>query len=127
MMELQDRLARELSGPGRFRFIVQPLVAILLGIRDGRQDAKAGRPAFLISVFFAKGERLESLKSGVKSFIKPFVVSVILDIVVQVVIFHDIRIWSALVVGTLLIALPYSLARGLTNRFIQRRARHRST
>lgn len=125
-MPLQDRLSRMLSGPGRFRFIVQPLVAIILGIRDGRLDAKAGRPAYLISVFFTRGERREALKSGTKSFIKPFVVSVVLDIVVQFFLFRDVRIWSAFVVGTLLIALPYSLARGLTNRFIRWRSRSRS-
>lgn len=124
-MALQGRLARMLSGPGRFRFIVQPIVAILLGVRDGRLDAKAGRPAFLISVFFTRDGRLEALKSGVKSFVKPFVVSVILDIVVQFFLFRDVRIWSALVVGTLLIALPYSLARGLTNRLVRWRSRSR--
>jgi hypothetical protein len=122
---LQDRLARMLTGPGRFRFVVQPIVAILLGIRDGRLDAKAGRPAYLISVFFTRGERREALKSGAKSFIKPFIVSVVLDIVVQFILFRDVRIWSALVVGTLLIALPYSLARGLTNRIVRWRGRSR--
>lgn len=126
MVALQDRLARMLSGPGRFRFIVQPIIAILLGIRDGRMDAKAGKPTFLISVFFTRGERLAALKSGAKSFIKPFIVSVILDMVVQFFLFRDVHIWSAFVVGTLLIALPYSLARGLTNRFIRRRNRRRS-
>lgn len=115
-----------LTGPGRFRFIVQPIVAILLGIRDGRRDAMAGRPAYLISVFFTRGGRREALKSGARSFIKPFVVSVVLDMVVQFFLFRDVRIWSAFVVGTLLIALPYSLARGLTNRFVRWRAHHRS-
>lgn len=125
MKAVQERLLQELSGPGWLRFIVQPVIAILLGIRDGRRDAVAGRPAFLISVFFGRGARLESLKSGVKSFIKPFVISVLLDIVVQLLIFQDVRIWSALLVGTLLIALPYSLARGLANRFSRWRGRRR--
>jgi len=126
MLELPERLAQELSGPGRFRFIIQPLIAIILGLRDGRRDAEAGRPAYLISVFFTKGSRLESLRSGARSFVKPFVFAVLLDIVVQLLIFQDLRIWSALVVGTLLIALPYSLARGVTNRFVRRRRRHGS-
>jgi hypothetical protein len=42
----QDMMAR-LSGPGRFRFVLQPLVAILLGARDGKKDARAGEAPFL--------------------------------------------------------------------------------
>src|ERR1700752_3130631 len=34
----QDMLAR-LSGPGRLRFFIQPSIAILLGSRDGLEDA----------------------------------------------------------------------------------------
>jgi hypothetical protein len=124
-MALPERLAALLGGPGRFRFILQPIVAILLGIRDGRLDAKAGRRAYLISVFFVREGRWEALKSGIKTFNKPFVVSVILDIIVQFYLFRNVRLWSALVVGTLLIALPYSLARGLTNRIIRWRGRRR--
>jgi hypothetical protein len=122
-MALPERLAAMLGGPGRFRFIVQPIVAILLGIRDGRLEAKAGRRAYLISVFFVREGRWEALRSGIKTFLKPFVVSVIIDIIVQFYLFHNIRLWSALVVGTLLIALPYSIARGLTNRIVQWRNR----
>src|ERR1700741_1495304 len=37
----RDILAR-LSGPGRLRFIVQPTVAIVLGIRSGVKDTREG-------------------------------------------------------------------------------------
>src|SRR5216110_1591957 len=41
---LED-IPRRLTGPGRFRFILQPLTAIVLGIRSGLADARvAGRP-----------------------------------------------------------------------------------
>jgi hypothetical protein len=36
-------LLARLTGPMHFRLIVQPLVGIGLGIRDGLRDAKAGR------------------------------------------------------------------------------------
>jgi hypothetical protein len=45
-----DILAR-LSGPGRLRFILQPTVAIVLGIRHGVLDARAQR------TFFSMGAR----------------------------------------------------------------------
>ncbi len=54
----QDMAAR-LSGPGRFRFILQPLVAILLGARDGRKDVRAGNPPISLEIipwrFAARG------------------------------------------------------------------------
>jgi hypothetical protein len=46
-----DLIAR-LSGPGKLRFVNQPLVAIALGVHGGSKDASAGKPPFLSAVFF---------------------------------------------------------------------------
>jgi len=43
---LADLPAR-LTGPGRLRFVFQPIMAILLGLRGGLADARAGRPPYL--------------------------------------------------------------------------------
>src|SRR5438552_849458 len=48
---LED-IPRRLTGPGRLRFILQPLTAIVLGIRSGLADARAGRPPYLYGVLF---------------------------------------------------------------------------
>src|SRR5258708_31444400 len=40
-----------LSGPGRLRFIVQPTVAVLLGLRDGKRDSRTAHPPFLLWLF----------------------------------------------------------------------------
>jgi len=37
------------DGPLHFRFIAQPLMAILLAMRDGWRDARAGRSALAAS------------------------------------------------------------------------------
>ena len=39
-----EELPQRFSGSGRLRFILQPLLAILLGVRGGMADAKAGNP-----------------------------------------------------------------------------------
>ena len=54
---LED-IPRRLTGPGRFRFVLQPLIATLLGIRGGLVDARAGRPPYLSGVLFhrARGD-----------------------------------------------------------------------
>src|SRR4030088_1767271 len=43
-----------LDGPGAFRFVLQPLVAMLLGVRDGRRDAAVNRPHFLLCCIFVQ-------------------------------------------------------------------------
>jgi hypothetical protein len=48
----QEDLPKRLTGPGRFRFVLQPLIATILGIRsalptreqDGRRTSWASRP-----------------------------------------------------------------------------------
>ena len=39
-----EELPQRFSGSGRLRFILQPLLAILRGVRGGMADAKAGNP-----------------------------------------------------------------------------------
>jgi hypothetical protein len=38
------------GGPMRFRFILQPLMAAIAAIHDGREDARAGRSAYFMTV-----------------------------------------------------------------------------
>ena len=43
-----EELPQRFTGPGRFRFILQPLVAILLRCRGGLGDARAGQRTFMV-------------------------------------------------------------------------------
>jgi hypothetical protein len=60
-----EDIPRRLAGPGRFRFILQPLVASVLGIRGGLADARAGRPPYLYGLLFHREERGSLLRDGV--------------------------------------------------------------
>src|SRR5262245_50264936 len=59
-----EDIPKRLAGPGRFRFVLQPLIAILLGIRSGLADARTGRPPFLYSVLFQRELRGELVREG---------------------------------------------------------------
>src|SRR5205809_7902076 len=59
---LED-IPRRLTGPGRFRFILQPLPAIVLGIRSGLPDPRAGRPPYLHAVLFHPDPRRRPMPS----------------------------------------------------------------
>jgi hypothetical protein len=124
---MPDTLEAMLRGPGRARFILQPLVAIVLGVKDGRFDVVAGRPAYLYALAFSKDVRREEVTTAVRTISKPLAVAVALDAVLQYVIFDAVHLWQALAVGATLVALPYVAARALADRFLRRRARRART
>jgi hypothetical protein len=115
-----DMMAR-LSGPGRFRFILQPTVAILLGTRDGVRDAHADFPPFLWSLLFRSGRRPDLLRSAFVSVRDLVAIAILLDLISQYLIFRDIHPGAALLLGPVLIGTPYTVARALMNRFTRRR------
>lgn len=117
-----EMLAR-LSGPGRMRFILQPTVAILLGARDGAKDARAGVPPFLWALAFHGTRRRELVRSALASVRNLIAVAILLDIISQFLIFRQIHLGAALLLGPVLVALPYALSRALTNRIAGRRKR----
>ncbi len=119
----RDMVAR-LSGPGRFRFVLQPLVAILLGARDGRKDVRAGSPPFLCRLIFrGDSPRKELVREALSSVSNLMAVAILLDVVSQYLIFREIHPGSALILGPVLIATPYSFSREFTNRVTHRRIR----
>ena len=110
-----DMFAR-LSGAGRFRFILQPVMAILLGTRDGMKDAQTHSPPFLFGLMFHNEHRLPLLRSALVSVCNLVAISILLDIISQVLIFREIHPGAALLLGPTLISVPYALARAFANR-----------
>jgi len=116
----KDILAR-LTGPGRLRFIFQPTVAIILGARGGMKDASAGLPPFLWALIFHKEHRRELLRSTLASVRNLVAIAILLDLVSQFLIFHEVRPGAALVVGPVLIGVPYALSRAISNRICRQK------
>jgi len=115
--EFFEDIPTRLTGPGRFRFILQPAIAVILGIRSGLADARAGRPPYLYGVLFHRGLRRELVRSGFESMANLLLMGILLDSIFQWVLFGASYPGAALVVGPTLIVAPYSVARALTNRF----------
>jgi hypothetical protein len=119
---LDDMVAR-LHGPGRLRFIFQPTVAILLGARDGMKDARAGNLPFLWDQVFHASDRPGLLRSALASVSNLVAVAILLDIVSQLLILRMVNPFAALILGPVLIGLPYASSRALTNRITRRPTR----
>jgi hypothetical protein len=114
--EFLTDIPKRLVGPGRFRFLLQPLIATVLGIRAGRADARAARPAYLWGLLFEPSLRRELLSSGFRSVANLVLMGILMDSVFQWLILGASYPGAALVVGPTLIATPYASARALTNR-----------
>jgi hypothetical protein len=112
---LED-IPRRLTGPGRFRFVLQPSIAVILGIRGGLADARAGRPPYLYDVIVHRGRRRELLKGGFDTVVNVMLMGILMDAVFQWVILGVSHPGAALVIGPLLIGVPYAIARALSNR-----------
>jgi len=115
-----EDIPKRLAGPGRFRFILQPTMAIILGILSGLADARAGRPPYLYGVLFHRGLRGELMRSGFETVANLLLMGILLDSVFQWVILGASYPGAALVVGPVLIVLPYTLARAFSNRLARR-------
>lgn len=104
------------GGPGHLRFYLQPLLAFVLGLRDGVGDARAGRPPYIISVLTAPAEWRTRLVELLKRLSKPLALAISMDLIFQIIIRGRWRPLASLVYATFFVAFPYAALRGLINR-----------
>ena len=107
------------DGPLHFRLFVQPLMAILFAIRDGRRDAREGRGAYIWKLVYKPEHRCDLVLSGVRSTSKVFVLAFALDVVYQFVEWHGLKPLQALMTAVVLAVIPYLLLRGPINRVMR--------
>lgn len=115
-----DNMADRVTGPMKFRLILQPLMAAIFAVRSGLRDAKEGKPAYFWGLFTEPDKRREMLRDGWKSVGRVFILAVIMDIVFQLIVFRWVYPVEALIVAMVLAIVPYILIRGPVNRI----ARH---
>ncbi|HVU53108.1 MAG TPA: hypothetical protein VHL80_20635 [Polyangia bacterium] len=117
-----DSLMRDLTGRGMFggsfqlRLVLQPLAAVVLGVRVGIRDAKHGELPFFQALLRKKGGRGGLLGKAVRDAVVPISIAFVVDSILQRLINHHIRPLESLFVGALLVFLPFLVARALTNR-----------
>lgn len=107
-----------LAGPMSLRFIFQPLLGLLLGIRDGIRDANAGEPPFILDLISNREKRKAKLSSLLTSLFKTILIAVVLDLIAQYFLFGQVRITSAVMIAIIILIVPYSMARAVTNRMV---------
>ena len=99
-----------------FRIILQPTMAILYAIRDGRRDAREGKPPYFWGLFTHPAERAAMVRDGWKAIVRVIVLGIVMDVIYQFIVFKWIYPVQMLVVVLVLVVLPYLLLRGPINR-----------
>jgi hypothetical protein len=117
---IAEQISDRVSGPMKFRIILQPLMAIFLATRSGLRDAKSGARPYFWSLVTTPGHRAEMLKEGWKSIARLFFLAMLLDIVYQIFVQHSFHLRAALLVAIVLAILPYLLLRGIVTRIANR-------
>lgn len=115
-----EGIVRDLtSGKGQLRFLIQPIVAIVLGARLGVADAREHQPPFLFRLLKGGGSRA-LFEHSLSDVVVPLGVGIVIDGVLQHYTLGVVRPLHAVVVGLALVWLPYAIARALVNRVVHR-------
>ena len=113
-------LGIRLSGPLKFRCVMQPAMAIFLACRSGLKDARDGKPPYFWAMLSATpAERLAMLKDGWKSVGSLFLIATVMDGIYQFIVRRWVYLNEAVVVAVILAIVPYLLVRGAINRIVR--------
>ena len=110
--QLHDRV----SGPMKFRIVLQPIMATYFAIRSGWRDAKSGADPYFWSFLIGRGHRFDLIKDGWESVGRVVMLSAVLDLLYQYFVESSIHLRAALMVAIVLAVLPYVIVRGTTTR-----------
>lgn len=111
------------DGPMRFRFILQPLMAAIAAIHDGRSDARFGRTPYLMTVLRNPRERAGRLRDGLNATARIILLGLTMDVIYQAFVLRTFYPDEALVIALLLAFVPYLIIRGLVVRVARMRLR----
>ena len=111
------------DGPMRFRFFLQPLMAAIAAIHDGREDARAGRSPYFMTVLRNPQERVGRLREGLNATARIILLGLVMDVIYQLIVLKTFYPNEALVIALLLAFVPYLIIRGLVLRVARSRIR----
>jgi hypothetical protein len=119
-MRVVENMAGRISGPMKFRLLLQPGMAAFFAIRSGLRDAKLGKRPYFWYLASDPAQRANLIKDGWKSVGKIFILALILDVVYQSLELRFVYPGEAVLVAFCLAILPYLLLRGLVTRILTR-------
>lgn len=119
LTRLWGDLAGRLTGPMTFRIVLQPVMASIMAVIDGMEDARCGRPAYFWTILTDVSDRARLLKEGLVRVFRVIVLGVAMDVIYQVIVFRRVHPVELIIVVLVLAFVPYLLVRGPVNRLVR--------
>jgi hypothetical protein len=116
-----SQLIARISGPMKFRLVLQPAMAAFFAIRAGLADARAGKPPYFWGLLAHPSRRMDMMKDGWKSVGRVFILALVLDAVYQIIVLHFVYPGEMIIVAFVLAIVPYLIVRGLVTRLARRK------
>lgn len=108
-------------GQLHFRFVMQPVVAVVIAIRVGVRDAREGRPPYFFwPIFTNKARRAELIRQARRDVGKVFIAAFVLDVIYELIVWRWVYPTQAMLVAMVLAIIPYLLVRGPVTRIAKR-------
>lgn len=111
-----DDLVERPDAPMRFRLILQPLMAALVAIRDGLEDARTGRSPYFWTVLRDPRRRVGRLNEGLNGTARIILLAVAMDTIYQIIVLKRFYPTEAVGIAVLLAFVPYLVIRGPVTR-----------
>lgn len=100
------------GGPMTFRFILQPVMALVMAAIDGVRDARSGLQPYFWSMVAHPEARAARLYDGVISTSRILLLGLGMDVIYQLIEFKTFYPGEAAIIAVLLAFVPYLLMRG---------------
>jgi hypothetical protein len=114
-----DLLARP-DARMRFRFILQPLMAAIVAIRDGLRDARTGSEPYFWTMVGNPSERTRRLNEGLNATARIILLGLVMDAIYQGIVLRRFYPAEAVIVALLFAFVPYVIMRGPAARIARR-------
>src|SRR3954462_12143239 len=89
-VEVVLRIFRDLfnrpSEPMSFRFILQPVMALIAALRDGVKDARTGRPPYFWTIMSEPGKSAGRLREGLNATAGILLLGLVMDVIYQIMV-----------------------------------------
>ena len=95
------------GGPFVFRFVLQPIMAVIAALRDGIQDARTGRTPFLWTVLADPTQRIGRLDEALIATSRIILLGLAMDAIYQFIEFKAFHPAETVIIALLLAFVPY--------------------
>src|SRR5262249_1256390 len=108
------------DAPMRFRFVLQPLMAAIVAIRDGLKDVRSGRSPYFWTMLGNPRERAQRLNEGLNATARIILLGLVMDASYQGIVLRQFYPAEAVIVALLFAFVPYVIMRGPAARLARR-------